>query len=200
MPDKMERGWIWFDWLVAAFRYGMVNRYVREGSVVADIGCGREGAFLKSHAEKISHGYGFDFRIPTHEEGNLSLVNNRELGGRLPLDDGKVDDVFLNAVLEHLEDPEGVVTEAARILKSGGRIIMTTPTRISKPILEFLSYKLHLIDEEEIREHKHYFNRADIVGLVASVNEHLPPPMYIVLKRYAFFELGLNSLIILRKE
>ena len=63
----MAKDWIWFDRLVAAFRYAKVNKYVRGGTVIADIGCGREGVFLKSHAEKILHAYGFDFRIQTHE-------------------------------------------------------------------------------------------------------------------------------------
>ncbi len=196
----MSKGWIWFDWLVAAFRYSKVNRYVKSASIIADIGCGREGVFLKSHAEKIARGYGFDFRIPTHDEGNISFINNRELEGKLPLEDSSVDDVFLNAVLEHLEDPVGVIAEATRILKSGGRIIMTTPTRISKPILEFLSYRLHLIDEEEIREHKHYFNRADVVSLVSSVNDRFGAEGKMKLESYSLFELGLNSLIIIGKK
>lgn len=44
-------------------------------------GCGRP-----SHAGRILHGYGFDFRILTHDEGNVSFVNNKGLGGRLPFD------------------------------------------------------------------------------------------------------------------
>ena len=165
----MAKDWIWFDRIVAALRYAKVNRYVRRGSTVADIGCGREGAFLLSHSAKIARGYGFDFRIQTHDEGNVSFVCNKGLGGKIPLEDGSVDDVFLNAVLEHLEDPKGVLSEAARILKEGGRIIMTTPTRIAKPVLEFLSYRLHLINEDEIREHKHYFNKADIQEIIALI-------------------------------
>ena len=194
----MAKGWIWFDWLVAWFRYFKVNRYVRTGTTIADIGCGREGAFLRSHSNRIVRGYGFDFRIRTHDEANLSLINNRELDGKLPLEDGSVDDVFLNAVLEHLEDSAGVISEAARILRDGGRIVMTTPTRMARPVLEFLSYRLHLIDEEEIREHRHYFNRTDVMALCRSVNDNTQAG--ISLERYSFFELGLNSLIILRKE
>ena len=36
-----------------------------------------------SHAGRISHGYGFDFRILTHDEGNVSFVNYKGLGGEL---------------------------------------------------------------------------------------------------------------------
>ncbi|MBO4438886.1 MAG: methyltransferase domain-containing protein [Spirochaetaceae bacterium] len=196
----MSNKWIWFDWLVAAFRYAKVNKYVKQNSIIADVGCGREGAFLKSHAGKITHGYGFDFRINEHEEDNLSFINNKELEGSLPLADCSVDDVFLNAVLEHLEDPAGVISESVRILKSDGRIIMTTPTRIAKPVLEFLSFRLHLINEDEIREHKHYFNKADIKNLIEAVNKHLQGNEQLILEKYSIFEFGFNSLIVLRKK
>ncbi len=196
----MSNKWIWFDWLVAAFRYAKVNKYVKQNSIIADIGCGREGVFLKSHTGKIAHGYGFDFRVQTNSEGNLSLINNKDLEGKLPLAECSVNDVFLNAVLEHLEDPVGTISEAARILKIGGRIIMTTPTKIAKPVLELLSFKLHLINEDEIREHKHYFNKSDIKNLIESVNIHLQRNGQLILEKYSIFEVGFNSLIVLRKN
>ena len=194
----MAKDWIWFDRVVAAFRYAKVNSFVKKNAVIADIGCGREGAFLFSHAKNITHGYGFDFRIQDHEDCNISLINNKGLDGKLPLEDESVDDVFLNAVLEHLDDPVGVISEASRILRQDGRIIMTTPTRMAKPVLEFLSFKLHLINEDEIREHKHYFNRADVEALVESVNERYGGKLR--LERYSIFELCFNSLIVLKKE
>ncbi|MBO4731676.1 MAG: methyltransferase domain-containing protein, partial [Spirochaetaceae bacterium] len=140
----MAKDWIWFDRFVAAFRYAKVNRFVKKNTVIVDIGCGRDGAFLKSHKSDIKHGYGFDFRIQTHEDENISLINNKDLNGRLPLENDSIDTVFLNAVLEHLEFPVDVISEVARVLKEDGEIIMTTPTRIAKPVLEFLSYRLHL--------------------------------------------------------
>lgn len=195
------KDWNVLDMFIASFRYNVVNKYVMNciGGVIADIGCGREGTFLKSHASKIGHGYGFDFRIVTHDEGNISLINNKELNGKIPLDSGSVDAVFLNAVLEHLESPVDVISEAARILRTGGKIIMTTPTRIAKPVLEFLAYKMHLINEDEIREHKHYFNKADVLELIKAVNSS-DLGISLILERYSFFELGFNSLIVLQKK
>ena len=195
----MSNKWIWFDWLVAAFRYAKVNKYVKQGNVIADIGCGRECTFLKSHANKIKRGYGFDFRIQTHEEENISLINNKDLNGKLPLENDTIDTIFLNAVLEHLESPVDVISEATRILKYEGKIIMTTPTRIAKPVLEFLSYKMHLINEDEIREHKHYFNKRDVILLCKTVNNTLHEGV-ISIEKYSIFEFGFNSLIILQKR
>lgn len=194
----MAEEWIWFDKLVAAFRYSKVKHFVNKDKVIVDIGYGRKGAFLKAHASEIKHGYGFDFRIQTHEEDNISFINNKKLNGKLPLENNSVDTVFLNAVLEHLEAPADVIAEAIRILQNDGKIIMTTPTRIAKPVLEFLSFKLHLINEDEIREHKHYFNKNDIVSLCKSVNTILQGDS-VLLERYSIFEFGFNSLIVLRK-
>ena len=195
----MSNKWIWFDWLVAAFRYAKVNKYVKQGNIIADIGCGREAAFLKSHVNKIKHGYGFDLRIQTNEEGNISLINNKDLNGKLPLENDSIDTVFLNAVLEHLESPVDVIAEAVSILKVNGKIIMTTPTRIAKPVLEFLSFKMHLINEDEILEHKHYFNKRDVLLLCKTINNIMHEDV-ISLEKYSIFEIGFNSLIILRKR
>ena len=120
------------------------------------------------------------------------------MNGTFPLQNDTVDAVFLNAVLEHLDNPNEVIAEAARVLRPGGRIVMTTPTRMAKPVLEFLAYTLHVINEDEIREHKHYFNKSDINNLVAAING-ADTSALVSLERYSFFELGLNSLIVLRK-
>jgi SAM-dependent methyltransferase len=45
----------------------------------------------------------------------------------LPLADGSLDAVVLTEVLEHVGDPGAVLTEMARLLAPGGRLIMTTP-------------------------------------------------------------------------
>jgi ArsR family transcriptional regulator len=43
---------------------------------------------------------------------------------RLPLPDASFDTVVLQMVLHHAEDPAGVVTEAARVLAPGGRLLL----------------------------------------------------------------------------
>jgi ArsR family transcriptional regulator len=43
---------------------------------------------------------------------------------RLPLADASFDTAVLQMVLHYAEDPAGVVTEAARVLRPGGRLIV----------------------------------------------------------------------------
>lgn len=196
MDEKSESkiSWNILDKIIAKFRYVQVDKYIIEDSDVVDIGCGQSGSFLHRHKEKISKGYGFDFKIKDHKTENLIFINNSELDG-FPLKNDSIDTIFMNALLEHLDNPEKILLDALKILKSGGKIVMTTPTPISKPILEFMAYKLHIINEMEIREHKHYYSKQDIENLVSNLNQFVP----VKLEKYKKFELGVNSLIVIQK-
>jgi len=55
-------------------------------------------------------------------------------GCRLPFVEGCFDTVVATEVLEHLPEPEQVVREAARVLRPGGRLLMTVP--FSQPLHE----------------------------------------------------------------
>src|SRR5262249_18521408 len=46
---------------------------------------------------------------------------------RLPLAEASVDSVVLQAVLEHVAEPDAVISEAARVLKPGGFIYVEMP-------------------------------------------------------------------------
>lgn len=185
------KNWNILDKLIAKIRYGKVNKYVFAGQTIVDIGCGREAAFLMSHKNKIAKGIGFDFRITNQDIDNISLINNKGCD-KFPLSDASVDTVFLNAVLEHLPDPESLLKECNRILKKNGRVVMTTPTRAAKPVLEFMAFKLHIINEDEILEHVHYYNKEDVRKLASKTGFKL--------ERYSFFEFFMNSLIIYFKS
>lgn len=90
---------------------------------------------------------------------NLHLLPLK-LDEALPFADASFDLVTMLAVLEHLEQERLILREVRRVLKPGGRLVLTVPSVWSKPLLEFLAYRLKLIDEQEIRDHKRYYNRA----------------------------------------
>lgn len=90
-------------------------------------------------------GYGFDIRANEAKYGNVRVINNARYNGKLPIKDNRVDCVFMLAVLEHLLMDMFLIDKAVRVLKKGGFFIVTTPTSVAKPVLEFLSYRLHLI-------------------------------------------------------
>jgi SAM-dependent methyltransferase len=50
-----------------------------------------------------------------------------DLGVRIPFDDATFDLVHAAEVIEHLLDPDLLVDEAARVLRPGGHVVITTP-------------------------------------------------------------------------
>ena len=59
--------------------------------------------------------------------------------GRLPYDDQSIDVAFAVELVEHMENPGRFFKEAARVLKPGGELIVTTPNILSlKSRLGFL--------------------------------------------------------------
>ena len=193
--SQTNRSWNILDYIIAKFRYVQVDKYIIEGSDVVDIGCGQKGAFLIRHKDKIAHGYGFDFEIHDHKKDNIQFINNRNMD-KFPLEEKSIDTIFMNALLEHLENPEELLLNALEILKNNGKIVMTTPTPISKPLLEFMAYRLHIINEVEIREHKHYYSKQDVEKLIEKLNNKYNVELF----EYKTFELKLNSLIVIKKN
>ncbi len=51
----------------------------------------------------------------------------RSDGAKMPFEDASFDSVLMGEVLEHLVHPEKVLAEITRVLKPGGRLVMTTP-------------------------------------------------------------------------
>jgi len=96
-----------------------------------DIGTGT-GRMLELLAPRIAAGLGVDA-----SRAMLALARDRlarpglqhcavRLGDmyRLPLGDAGYDLVMLQMVLHHAEDPHGVLAEAARVLRPGGRVVV----------------------------------------------------------------------------
>ncbi|MDE7313433.1 MAG: class I SAM-dependent methyltransferase [Eubacterium sp.] len=165
---EFKDNWPFFERFLAGLRYLKIRKYIFsvQNPVCVDIGCGFDGRFLRSIAKHIGRGYGFDIRANERTYRNIRIINNSRFYGKLPLKDSKADCVFMLAVLEHLPMDTPLLSEAVRVLKRGGYFILTTPAPAAKPVLEFLSYRLHLISEESIREHQHYYTKNELLELM----------------------------------
>ena len=190
---EFEDKWPLFEKFLGWLRYIKIREYIHMSPkpVCVDIGCGFNGRFLRSISKQIKRGYGIDIRANDAVYGNVRIVNNSKVGGYIPIADGKVDRVFMLAVLEHLDADCPLVEEGARILKKGGLFVLTTPTPFAKPILEFLSFKMHLISVESIAEHKHYWTERELRRKFRSCGLEV-----VVYKK---FQCGCNELIVGRK-
>jgi len=98
------------------------------------------------------------------------------------------------AVIEHLERPRAHVAEMYRLLRPGGTLLLTTPSRRGRPVLEIMAYGLSVIDASEIRDHRHCYTgvelRPQLVGAGFADSDVTCRP----------FMLGMNQLIVALKR
>jgi len=118
---------------------------VEAGQVAADVGAGtgfltealvarglrvvavdESGGMIEALGRKFAAADGVECRPGTAEA--------------LPMEDASVDHVFANMLLHHVEDPPGVVREMVRILRPGGRLVITDLDRHEH---EFLREEQH---------------------------------------------------------
>jgi len=152
-----------------------------------DVGCGWEAKLLKSVESYIASGTGVDFKAPDLETEKLKTITIT-LNDKLPFEDNSFDVVSLMAVLEHLEHPLDILREIRRVLKKEGILVGTVPSKAAKPVLEFLSYKLGIVNEAEIRDHKQYFNKKDLVKIFAEAGFEKT--------EHKYFQLGMNNFFV----
>lgn len=116
------------SWFVNAsrVRLAQVNRRFAKNTkrdmLVLDAGAGR-GPYR--HLFRHARYEAADFaELPTTTYTKLDYVCNLV---DIPVEDGRFDRILCNQVLEHVDDPPRVVKELFRVLKPGGRILVTVP-------------------------------------------------------------------------
>ncbi len=109
---------------------------VRAGERLLEIGCG-EGANLHHLREAGALRFGVDYsRARTAFARRATDAHTVTADAtRLPFVDGAFDAVLIRDVLHHIGDVGGVLAEARRVLRPGGRLTLLEPNRASPFIL-----------------------------------------------------------------
>lgn len=180
------------DRLFRHWRFREVIKHIPKNSIVCDIGCGKKALFLKDISSLIRQGIGLDEAVKNYNNSKLELKRFK-VSKSIPLEKESCEVVIMMAVLEHLSNPQEILDETFRILKDGGKLILTTPLPPAKPILELLAFKLRLINRDDIRSHRNYFWPKDIKKMLtkAGFKENNI--------KNSFFGFYLNSLVIAQK-
>mgnify|MGYP001589649418 CR=1 FL=1 len=185
-----SRGGTWLDKLIAFWRFRKAASAVFSGAKILDVGCGFTGEFLHRVEEKISNSYGVDMFVDQAFSTNKIKLIEHNLNFGLPFPDNEFDMVVSLANLEHMERPEKILEEIRRVLKPGGRLILTAPTLYAKPVLELMA-RLNIVDRQEIKDHKRYFNKKTLC-------DHCDEAGF-SLFRHAYFEFWMNNFLIAEK-
>ena len=110
-------------WL-AASRARHVPPAPHADAVLVDLACG--GGLMGPHVARLGYRHvGVDIGLRGLElarEHGVTPVRGSVLA--VPLADGCADVVLAGEILEHVEDHEGVLTECARLLRSGGTLVL----------------------------------------------------------------------------
>ncbi len=157
--------------------------------IVADTGCGFNYRFLRSVETMIQKGYAVDMSLDTKYTSNTLELVISNLNESIGLDNESVDIVSSMAILEHLDNPEQYLREVYRILRPGGVLVMTIPSVWAKPVLEFMAYTLKIISEEEIRDHKTYYEKKSLFEILEKTGfkkENI---------KHSYFQFGMNNFV-----
>ncbi len=160
-----------FDQLLFKMRARpMINEIKRVPNIesILDMGCGYNANFLRNIIKifpGIKTRVGIDLKVNPDLEGSGIRALSADLNQKLPFADQSFDIVTASALFEHLQKPLEAAREVYRILKPGGKLIITTPSPAAKPVLEILAFKLHIIDPAEILDHKNYFTKPDLIQM-----------------------------------
>ena len=123
-PDLMNEHWA---------RYQFAKPLVH-GKLVVDAGCGvgYGSAFLAASARLVlaldTSTEALEAAREEYSHPKVALINAD--CGRLPLPDASVDIVASFEVIEHLNDWQALISEAARVLSPHGQLLVSTPNRI----------------------------------------------------------------------
>lgn len=129
--------------LLQYLRIKRVQKYIPQNASLLDVGCGN-GNLLFNLANRLSYGEGLDQKVNPQTKRNINL-QPWHASMPLPFLAASFEAVTMMAVLEHLDNPRFVLSECLRVLKPTGRLLLTTPSPMAKPILEFLSFRLSIM-------------------------------------------------------
>ncbi len=177
--------------LLQRLRFKKALPFILQGKKILDIGAGR-GDIVSCLSGKNDY-LGIEGNQRFYQEAcqkygadkfiNLYLDNENSTALKI----SKQDIILMLAVLEHLSDPVKIVKNLSRYLNSKGKIIITTPDKKAKTLLES-GAKVGIFSQQN-KDHKHYFFKKELYQLAKEAD--------LKVRYYQSFEFGLNHLIVL---
>jgi 2-polyprenyl-3-methyl-5-hydroxy-6-metoxy-1,4-benzoquinol methylase len=113
-----------------------------KGKKLLEVGCGM-GYFSQMAIKKGARVTGLDVGKKLISISKSKCPTGNFVVGsalRLPFKSGDYDVVISTEVIEHCENPQKAISEIIRVLKPGGKAVITTPNKLFKLLFDFLSW------------------------------------------------------------
>ena len=169
------------------------------GKNVLDFGCGARFNALRMVAKLAKSRTALDLIFieekpfishdGIHVFGSINELANKVRTEQLE----PFDCVLALACFEHMEHEKykTALAELLSLTTAECVIIGTVPTPRAKPVLEFLSFQLGLIDPSQIKDHKVYYDKSALIEATSGTGW--------IMSEYSTFQFGMNSRFELRK-
>src|SRR5271154_2602995 len=159
-----------------ALRKRFLLEHVRPGDRVLDIGCG-EGVFAIELARAGAEVLGIDVAEEPlrrararYPELDLRLVDGE---GPWELADASFDVIWAGEVIEHVADTTAWLSEVRRVLRSGGRLLLSTPAHEPLEALRLaLSRRAFAAHFEPRGDHLRFYARGTLTRLPGDFGFH----------------------------
>lgn len=153
-----------------------ISRHATGGGTFVDLGCG-DGCAVDELCGRFEKSIGIDHSTARMSTRSAQPVKwtflQADLNATVPLESNTIDVVLANQVIEHIVDPHRFVGEIYRILRPGGKAIVTTPN------IRYIKHLWHIalkgrgprtandntIDGHWDDGHIHYFTHSDLRSL-----------------------------------
>tara|TARA_E500000178_G_C16985387_1_gene737931 strand:- start:715 stop:1290 length:576 start_codon:yes stop_codon:yes gene_type:complete len=159
---------------------------------ILDFGCGSNFQSIKKKYKKAKDVFLVDIHSKSFNDGKFTFINyqnNFEFLSK-KLNSKKFDIIIMSAIIEHVDFPEKLINFLKKYLTDDGYFFLTAPSVYSKPVLEFMGFKLGIINSDLLNEHKRYYNKKEYDDLSQKTNLNL--------EKFYFFELKMNTAAILK--
>lgn len=147
-----------------------------------DIGCGRN-LLVQGYREGGGGGVGVDVY---QWDGVDQVVADT---AKLPFDSNEFDTITFVACINHIPNRDLVLTEAHRLLKAGGRVVLTN----LPPMISLIWHKIAFWDEDQ---HERGMAEGEVWGLKKDQMEELFNNAGFQVTHYSRFSWGLNELYV----